>query len=104
MAHIVGLPDRVIGEEAGRRQAAPASCARTRTSEKPDATAHCGDHRALRGQQTGKREYRIVPLRTRHYADRFQDRPYRHRLQEDAGNEVTRFSLCDLCLLCGSGD
>jgi hypothetical protein len=32
-----------------------------------------------------------VPLRAGNHEDRFQDRTYGHRLQKDAGNQMTAF-------------
>lgn len=92
MAHITGVPDWVLSQEEASRGYA-CGTATACTGEKPDAAAHGGGHRALRSDQAGKCKYRILPMRAGHYADRFQDRAYGHRLQEDARDEVTSASL-----------
>ena len=80
-------PDWLLGqEEDGRAGSTPAHAAGA--GAQPDAAADRRGHRALRCDQAGKREHGIVPLRARHYPDRLQDRAYRHRLQEDAGDPV----------------
>jgi hypothetical protein len=92
VAHFASVPAWLFSQEdAGRGSAtATAALASAGRCAQPAAAAKRGGHRALCGNQAGKCQHGILPVRARHYTDRLQDWAHRYRLQKDAGNQVNR--------------